>query len=141
MKETKEIYVLDTSAILTYIENEEGAEYVENLLIKAEKEDVIIYVAFISLTEVYYITMRERDESVVLRRVELIKSLVVRVEESKEYLNLLAGKLKAANRISLADAYVAALCHKHNAILVHKDPEFEKILPSVKEYRLTYKTS
>ena len=81
MKETKEIYVLDTSAILTYIENEEGAEYVENLLIKAEKEDVIIYVAFISLTEVYYITMRERDES------------------------------------------------------------FEKILPSVKEYRLTYKTS
>src|SRR3989338_1090572 len=81
LKETKGIYVLDTSAILTYIENEEGAEYVENLLIKAEKEDVIIYVAFISLTEVYYITMRERDES------------------------------------------------------------FEKILPSVKEYRLTYKTS
>lgn len=141
MKKNKEVYILDTSALLTYIENEEGAEDVEKLLIRAEKEDVIIYLAFISLTEVYYITMKERDESVALKRVELIKSLAVSVEESNEELNLFAGKLKATNRISLADAYIAALCHEHNGVLVHKDPEFEKILPSVKEYKLTYKTS
>ena len=52
MKEDKEVYVFDTSALLTYIEDEEGSENVENLLIRAEKGEVIIYVAFVSLTEV-----------------------------------------------------------------------------------------
>ncbi len=52
MKDDKrEIYILDTSAILTYIEDEEGSEYVENLLMKAEKEEVVIYVDSISCSQ------------------------------------------------------------------------------------------
>ena len=35
MNETKKICILDTSAILTYIEDEDGSDYVENLLIDA----------------------------------------------------------------------------------------------------------
>lgn len=141
MKEDKEIYVLDTSALLTYIEDEKGTEYVESLLIRAEKGDVLIYVAFISITEVYYITAQEKDETEALRRIRLIKSLAIRVVESNEDLNLRAGKLKAANRISLADAYISALCQEYDGILIHKDPEFEKMSPLIKEYKLPYKTS
>lgn len=37
MKEDSKIYVLDTSALLTYIEDEDGSEYIESLLIEAEK--------------------------------------------------------------------------------------------------------
>lgn len=140
MKEDKEIYIFDTSALLTYIEDEEGSEYVEDLLIKAERVDVVIYIAFISLTEVFYITAQEKDESEALRRIKLIQSLAVKVEESNENLNMRAGSLKAANRISLADAYIAALCQELKGILVHKDPEFEKMSPPVKELRLPYKT-
>ena len=35
-KDNIEIYVLDTSAILTYLEDEDGAGFVEHLLIKAD---------------------------------------------------------------------------------------------------------
>ena len=140
MKEDKENYILDTSALLTYIEDEEGSEYVEDLLIRGEKGDVAIYLAFISLTEVFYITAKERDASEAFKRVKLIQSLAVRVEESNENLNVRAGSLKAKNRISVADAYIAALCQEYNGILVHKDPEFEKISPRVKEFKLPYKT-
>jgi len=140
LKEDKEVYVFDTSALLTYIEDEEGAEHVESLLIRAEKGEVIIYVAFVSLTEVFYITMREKDEIEATDRVKLIRSLLVRIAESNEKLNVSAGNLKARNRISLADAYVAAVCQEHDGILVHKDPEFEKILPKVKEFRLLSKS-
>ena len=104
MNETKKICILDTSAILTYIEDEDGSDYVENLLIDAEKGIVDIYVSFISLTEVFYITLREKDEP-------------------------------------LADAYIAALCQIHNGILVHKDPEYEKLASEINEYRLPYKLS
>jgi len=139
LKEDKENYILDTSALLTYIEDEEGSEYVEDLLIRGEKGDVAIYLAFISLTEVFYITAKERDVSEAFKRVKLIQSLAVRVEESNENLNVRAGSLKAKNRISVADAYIAALCQEYNGTLVHKDPEFEKISPRVKEFKLPYK--
>ncbi len=141
MNETKKIYILDTSAILTYIEDEDGSDYVENLLIDAEKGIADIYVSFISLTEVFYITMREKDEPLAVERIKLIQSLAMKIQESDEMVNINAGKLKARNSISLADAYIAALCQIHNGILVHKDPEYEKLAPMLKEHRLPYKLS
>ena len=141
MNETKKICILDTSAILTYIEDEDGSDYVENLLIDAEKGIVDIYVSFISLTEVFYITLREKDEPLALERIKLMQSLAVKIQESDEMVNIKAGKLKARNSISLADAYIAALCQIHNGILVHKDPEYEKLASEINEYRLPYKLS
>ena len=141
MNETKKICILDTSAILTYIEDEDGSDYVENLLIEAEKGIVDIYVSFISLTEVFYITLREKDEPLALERIKLMQSLAVKIQESDEMVNIKAGKLKARNSISLADAYIVALCQIHNGILVHKDPEYEKLASEINEYRLPYKLS
>ena len=141
MNETKKICILDTSAILTYIEDEDGSDYVENLLIEAEKGIVDIYVSFISLTEVFYITLREKDEPLALERIKLMQSLAVKIQESDEMVNIKAGKLKARNSISFADAYIAALCQIHNGILVHKDPEYEKLASEINEYRLPYKLS
>lgn len=136
----KKPYILDTSALLTYIENEDGSDELEALLVKAENGEADIYIAFISITEIYYITLQEKDEKEALRRLKLIQTLAVNFVESYEDLNLAAGKLKAANRISLADSYIAALCQEYSGILVHKDPEFEKISSSLKEHRLPYKT-
>ena len=139
MKQDREVYVLDTSALFTFIEDEEGSEYVESLLIRAEKDEIDIHIAFVSLTVVFYISSRKRDEEEALRRVRLIQCLAVKVGESNESLNLEAGRLKAKIRISLADAYIAALSQGEHGILVHKDPEFEKISPAIREHRLPYK--
>ncbi len=139
-KNDKQIYILDTSAILTYIEDETGAEDVDALLVKAEKNEVEIFISFISLTEVFYITLQENDEEEALRRVSLLQALAVKCVESYEELNLHAGRLKAHNRISLGDSFIAALCREYGGILVHKDPEFEKMTPPVPEHRLPYKS-
>lgn len=139
MKQDKGVYILDTSALLTYMEDEDGAADVENLLIEAEKGEVEIYISFISLTEIFYISIQEKGETEALRRIGLIQSLAVQVVESYKNLNMIAGKLKAVNRISLADSYIAALCRDYQGILVHKDPEFEKMSPSPEAYLLPYK--
>lgn len=138
-KDDRDGYVLDTSAILTYIEDEEGSDFVENLLIRAEADEIDIYLAFISLIEVFYITAQEKGDEETIKRIELLKSLKIKIEESNEDLNLEAGRLKAKNNISLADAYIAALSRKTDGVLVHKDPEFEAVSPSLKERRLPYK--
>ncbi len=57
MIQDKEVYILDTSALLTYIEDEEGVADVENFLIKAEMGEAEIYISFISLTEIFYISI------------------------------------------------------------------------------------
>ena len=91
------------------------------------------------MTEVFYITLQEKGETEAKKRLELMQSLAINIEESNEDLNLRAARFKAKNRISLADAYIAALCEKYNGILVHKDPEFKSVSPAIKEYRLPYK--
>ena len=42
-------YVLDTSAILTFIENEEGVNDVEKLLIEALESKILIFISTVSL--------------------------------------------------------------------------------------------
>lgn len=138
-EKNKEVFILDTSALLAYIEDEDGAGYVEDLLIRSERNEITIYIAFVSLTEVMYITLKEKDEDTAHARVDLIKSLSCIVEESSENLNLTAARLKAKNRISLADAFIAALCQERKGILVHKDPEFEKLSPTIRKHNLPYK--
>lgn len=133
------IYILDTSALFAFIEDEEGAESVESLLIEAEKGNVTVYLSFISLTEVFYITKKEKGEQEALERLRLIQSLAVHIQESEEPLNIMAGVLKADYRISLADAFIAALCQYHQGIIVHKDPELEQLAPLMQELRLPYK--
>lgn len=141
LKKKPKVYILDTSAILTYIEDEAGADLVEDLLIQAEQSNVQIHICFVSLTEVFYITLRKKNELTANRRVDLIRSLAVTIHESHDALNMLAGRLKAAHRISLADAYIAALCQHLNGTLVHKDPEFEPLSAIMKQQMLPAKSS
>jgi len=49
-------YVLDSSAFLTFFEDEKGAEIVQELLEWAKKGQVVIFVCFATFTEVFYIT-------------------------------------------------------------------------------------
>jgi len=139
MNKDNKIYILDTSALFTYLEDEEGADYIENFLEKAENGEAVIHISFISLTEVYYITLQERDATEASDRISLIQSLALSVAESYESLNIRAGELKSKYRISLADAFVAALTFEYDGILVHKDPEFESLSYLIKQHRLPYK--
>jgi ribonuclease VapC len=59
--------------------------------------------------------------------------------DSTVALGLLAGELKAKHRLSVADAWIAALARERNATLVHKDPEFEPVEDTLKMLKLPYK--
>ena len=59
--------------------------------------------------------------------------------ESSKELSLIAGRLKAAYRLSFADAWIAATAMFYDAILVHKDPDFEQLEDKLKALKLPYK--
>ena len=132
---SKNPYLLDTSAILTLLEDEEGAQRVETLL---RREEVLF--PFLALLETYYITLQEQTEDVADQRYALLKQLPKEILWSVDEPTLLtAGRLKAAHRLSLADALIAAFAVQHQAILVHKDPEMAALQDAVEMEFLPYK--
>lgn len=141
MSEAIDIYVLDTSAWLTLIEDEPGSDLVQEILEKARTGQVVVLVSFLSFMEVYYITLQERDQSEAQARVDLMAALPVLRVESTVALGIVAGELKANHRLSVADAWIAALAKERNATLVHKDPEFEQVEAMIQVLKLPYKSN
>lgn len=128
-------FVLDTSAIITLIEDEDGAARVENVL---REENV--WLPWLVLLETYYITYQENDEAEADKRYAMLKQFPVTVLwAASEPVLLTAGRLKAEHQVSLADAIIAAFAIHQEATLLHKDPEFEAIGDQVVLEALPYK--
>jgi len=126
---------------LTLFEDEDGAETVQRLLERAKKGEIIVFTSFVSFAEIFYITLREKGEEEAKKRIKIMDRLVItRVESSQEF-GLIAGRLKATHKISFADTWIAATAMFYDAILVHKDPEFEQLKDKVKVLELPYKKS
>jgi PIN domain nuclease of toxin-antitoxin system len=93
---SRSIYLLDTSALMTLLEDEDGAERVEAILLNQ-----FILIPFVALLEVYYITLQERGEAAAMQRHELIKRLPGTILWNvDEPVLLAAARLKAAHRVS-----------------------------------------
>ncbi len=131
--------VLDTSAIFALLRDEPGADQVEAQLEEASVEKTVIAVSFVSLTEIYYNTLRLAERRRALELVAMVKSWSVHFVYPNEALCLAAGELKASAQLSPADAFVAATAQQADALLLHKDPEFESLRGIVKLKALPYK--
>ena len=130
-------YLLDTSALFTFIEDEDGADRVEQALIQ---ETTLL--PWTVLLETYYITLQEEGQAEADRRIALIRTLKVRILwDMNESMLLTAAKLKAEYHISLADAIIAAYAIRYNAVLIHKDPEFEALTGLLRMEALPYKSA
>ena len=128
-------YLLDTSALLTLIEEEPGAERVEEVIRTQET-----LLPWPILLELHYITTRERGRSEADVRHALTKTLPLTILwEMTEPILLTAAQLKATHPLSLADCLIAAYARLHQATLLHKDPEYEALTGELALEALPYK--
>jgi ribonuclease VapC len=128
-------FLLDTSALLALLEDEPGAGRVAHVFKHAET-----FISALSLLEVRYITLQERDQAEAdVRHALLKRSGAEIVWDLDEPTVLKAAAFKAEHALSLADALIAASAHRRGAILLHKDPEFDALAGAVKQERLPLK--
>lgn len=131
-------YLLDTSALLTLRDDEEGADEVANILMQAELDKVKVFGCFITLMEIFYRVWKDENETAGKFAYTQCKSLpIVWIHENNDLLEQ-AAKIKANNRVSLADAWIAASAMLQEAWLIHKDPEFDA-LDFIRQKPLPYK--
>ncbi|MDR7523172.1 MAG: type II toxin-antitoxin system VapC family toxin [Armatimonadota bacterium] len=122
-----ERYVLDTSAIVAFLGDEPGAGRVERLLRGVQAGQHEVLACSITLMEVFYTALRTKGEDEAVRLLALVRAWPVAWVYPDEKALLQAGRVKAAHRLSVADALIAAVARLGGATLVHKDPEFEAL--------------
>lgn len=124
-RETK-IYVLDSFAILAYLEGEPGARLVVDLL-KCAGREVVIFMSLINFGEVAYIAERERGAQQAAAILQDIRSQPIRLAGVNERRVLAAAHVKAQYPLSYADAFAVALAQELGATVVTGDPEFKSV--------------
>ncbi|MBW1788593.1 MAG: PIN domain-containing protein [Deltaproteobacteria bacterium] len=121
-------FVLDSYALIGYLENEPFADRIQHLLSKAKSGVPRLYSHAIHIGEVYYITLREQGRSVADLAYARIKAFPIKViDHIDEELLLAAARLKAGYPLSYADAFAAALAAIYNCPLLTGDPEFKSL--------------
>ena len=129
-------FALDTSALLTLWNDEDGADKVEDIL---KSKDKIVIVSFMSYMECYYRVWkssgREKGREIYAY---LFTLRVERVNLDEDILQS-AAEIKATNALSVADSWIIATAKVKGAVLVHKDPEFLQINKIVQLQNLPFK--
>jgi ribonuclease VapC len=126
--------VLDSWALIAFFEDEPAAEAVEEIIDQANRDRHRLFLTVVNWAEVYYNTMREVSLEAAEAQAHTIASLPIDIIGIGDDLNLArqAAIFKATYRISLADAFAAALAKEKKAELVTGDPEFKLLEKEIK---------
>ena len=121
-------FVLDSYALIGYLENESFSNQIEEILNQARAGVSRLYLHVIHLGEVYYITLREQGQTLADLAYSRIKAFPVKlIDNINEDLLLRAATLKADYPISFADSFAAALAMLNKCPLLTGDPEFKSL--------------
>jgi len=116
-----ECFVFDACALIAYLNDEPGADKVEDLLEQAHRGRIQLYVASVNVYEVFYDCLK-RDAATARQLIDGIYGLSITVLEAFDRpLMDAAGWFKVSYRVSLADSVALGLAQVLNARLVSTD--------------------
>lgn len=125
-------YVLDSWAVLAYMEDESSGQKVADLIGDAHEHGIPMLMSVVNVGEVWYILGREVSEAEADKALHELRQLGIEFQDVDLELARLAGGFKAKHRMSYADCFAAALAKEHKAELVTGDREFKQIEGNVK---------
>ncbi len=124
--------VLDSYALLAFLRGEAGEDQVAALLEKASDRDVPLHMTEVNYAEVKYVVIRKDGLERWKEVARDLPTLPIEFHPANRDLADLAADFKARHKISLADAFAAALAKEKKAELVTGDPEFKSLEKEVK---------
>jgi predicted nucleic acid-binding protein len=119
--------VLDSFALIAYFRDEPGAETVANLLLNANKKDSPLHLSDVNYAEVKYSILKKDGAEAWAEASRILESLPIEYHSTTRALANAAADFKSQFKISLADAFAAALAREKKAELVTGDPEFKHL--------------
>jgi len=124
--------VLDSFALIAYFRDEPGAEVVENLLVTSGKKDAPLHMTDVNYAEVKYSIVKKDGAQAWEEAAKILQGLPIDFHSTNRALADAAADFKVRFKMSLADAFAAALAEERNAELVTGDPEFKALEKEIK---------
>ncbi len=124
--------VLDSHALVAYFRDEPGAEAVEALLNKAATSERPLHMTEVNYAEAKYTLIRKDGPEAWAASARILTGLPIEFHPITRHLADQAADYKAAHKLSLADAFAAALAKEKKAELVTGDPEFKPLEKEIK---------
>lgn len=112
---------------MAWLQNEKGAQTVEDLLREAKNTGEKLLLHEINLAEVYYLTIRRVGENQAKIIAAQVETLPIEIVSTTPEIVWQAARLKAQHKLSLADAFAAGTGIQLGARVVTGDPEFKSI--------------
>ena len=120
-------FVLDSYAVMAFLEGTPGVEQVKKLFREANEDVCHLFMSTINVGEVLYLMERESGLSAAQDALARIDELPISVIDISRAHTIVASHLKARGRISFADCYAAALGIIEHATIVTGDQEFKRL--------------
>jgi len=124
--------VLDSFALIAYFRDEPGAETMENLLVSAGKKDNPLLMTDVNYAEVKYYILKKDGAEAWGKAAKVLEGLPIDFHSTTRALADAAADFKARYKLSLADAFAAALAKERKAELVTGDLEFKPLEKEIK---------
>jgi len=124
--------VLDSFALIAYFRDEPGAETMENLLVSASKKDNPVLMTDVNYAEVKYSIVKKDGVEAWAEAAKVLQGLPIDFHSTSRALADAAADFKARFKLSLADAFAAALAKEERAELVTGDLEFKPLEKEIK---------
>ena len=120
-----EAFVLDACSLIAFLNDEEGADKVEDLLRKAKEEKVALYMNKVNILEIYYGIYRDDGEEAADEILsKILKLPIVIIDNLSDGVLRESGRLKAGYSISLADSFAIGEANVRSAQLEVACPPF-----------------
>ena len=119
--------VLDSHALVAYFRDEPGAELVENLLVVAGRKDSPLHMTDVNYAEVKYSIVKKDGVKAWAEAAKILQGLPIYFHSTTRAMADTAADFKDRFKLSLADAFAAALAREKKTELVTGDPEFKAL--------------
>jgi PIN domain nuclease of toxin-antitoxin system len=123
----KSTYLLDSFALLAYLNDEAGGGEVQEVLALAKAHKCRAVMSLINLGEVLYITERTRGLPAAQAVQALVETFPLELLEASRDLILDAAHIKAHHALSYADAFAVASAVREDACILTGDPEYQTV--------------
>ena len=124
--------VLDSHALLALLRDEPGGETVAQILERAGQRDQPVHMTEVNYAEVQYIVRRKDGDAAWATIAGELRAAPIEFHPADRRLADTAADFKARFKISLADAFAAALAKEKKAEIVTGDADYKALEKEIK---------
>lgn len=120
--------LLDSYALLAYLNKEDGFEKIRNILADAQKYGPPVLMNELNVGETFYILYRKRGyEQAEYFLDTVLPSLPISMISNDFNAVISAARIKPRHPLSFVDCFAVATAQQENAVILTGDPEFKDV--------------